>query len=168
MTISPHVARLRALVGPELLQLPSVALLPRDGTGRILLVRHADGGLWGVVGGAIELDEAPDEAVVREAVEEIGARPTGCRLLGAFGGPDYRVEYGNGDRASYVVVAYESGLSGDPVPDGDEVTDARWVDPAACSSVPLNGLASALLRDAGVAGSLRHPGNAGLEGPVHR
>ena len=39
--------------------------------------------------------------------------------------------------------------SADPVPDGDELVDARWFNPAAVPRDDLNGLASALLRDAG-------------------
>lgn len=150
MGISPHIARLRALVGTELLQLPSVAVLPFDHSGRLLLVRHADTGLWGVLGGAIELDEAPEQAAIRETLEEVGVRPTITRLVGAFSGPEYRVEYPNGDHASYVVITYEAQLGGaDPVPDGDEVMDASWLSPAAIRENELNGLASALLRDTG-------------------
>ena len=54
------------LVGTELLQLPYVAVLAVDDPGNVLLVRHADTGVWGVAGGAIEMDETPHEAAVRE------------------------------------------------------------------------------------------------------
>jgi 8-oxo-dGTP pyrophosphatase MutT (NUDIX family) len=93
-----------------LLQLPSVAVLPADPSGRILLVRHADTGAWGILGGAIELDEAPEQAAIRETLEEVGVRPVITRLIGAFSGPEYRVEYPNGDQASYVVITYEARL----------------------------------------------------------
>ena len=39
--IAAHIARLRAVIGHELLLLPSVSVLPVDGAGRVLLVRHA-------------------------------------------------------------------------------------------------------------------------------
>ncbi len=150
MSISPHVARLRSLVGTELLQLPSVAVLPVNPSGKVLLVRHADTGLWGVLGGALELDEAPEDAAIRETREEIGVCPTITRLVGAFSGPEYRVEYSNGDQVSYVVITYEAQLgSADLVPDGEEVVASSWFSPAAIPRDELNGLASALLRDAG-------------------
>jgi len=38
--IAPHIARLRAVVGHELLLLPSVALLPTDEAGSLLLVKE--------------------------------------------------------------------------------------------------------------------------------
>lgn len=102
------------------------------------------------MGGAIEVDEHPQEAAVRETLEEIGLRPDIIRLVGAFGGPEYRVEYLNGDQASYVVVAYEARLAnGDPVPDGEEVVDASWFSSGSLVTLAPNSLVAALLRDAG-------------------
>ena len=72
MGISPHVARLRAAVGHELLVLPCVTVLPVDDQGRLLLAMHAghtDG--WGTVGGAVDPGESAAQAAVREAREEI-------------------------------------------------------------------------------------------------
>ena len=65
MGISPHVARLRAAVGHELLVLPCVTVLPVDERGRMLLAWHAghtDG--WGTVGGAVDPGESPARAAV--------------------------------------------------------------------------------------------------------
>ena len=151
MGISPHIARLRHLVGTELLQLPSVAVLPRREDGAVLLVRHADTGLWGLIGGAIELDERPEEAARREAHEESGVHVSLSRILGVFGGPDYRVTYPNGDRASYVVIAFDAEVeSGTPTPDGDEVDAVEWFRPAQLSAPELNPLARTLLREVGI------------------
>jgi len=55
MGIAPHIARLRAFVGHEMLLLPSVAVLPADEAGRVLLAwqaGHRTG--WSTVGGAVE------------------------------------------------------------------------------------------------------------------
>jgi hypothetical protein len=41
MSIPVHIARLRAVVGHDLLLLPSVSVLPVDQAARLLLVRHA-------------------------------------------------------------------------------------------------------------------------------
>ena len=46
MAIAPYIRRLRELVGTELLVLPSAAVLPRDESGRVLLVRVIDTGQW--------------------------------------------------------------------------------------------------------------------------
>jgi ADP-ribose pyrophosphatase YjhB (NUDIX family) len=90
--IAPHIARLRAVVGHEPLLLPSVALLPADEAGRLLLVKetgHDDG--WHILGGAVDMGESPAEAAVREAREEIGVGVRLVRLIDVLGGPDYEV-----------------------------------------------------------------------------
>ena len=113
MGIAAHIARLRAVVGHELLLLPSVSVLPVDEAGRVLLVRHAghDDG-WGVLGGAVEVGESPAAAAVREAREEIGVDVRLVRLLDVLGGPDYEVSYPNGDRVAYVTAVYEARVAG--------------------------------------------------------
>ena len=118
MGISPHVRRLRELVGNELLVLPSAAVLPRDEAGRVLLVRIIDTGNWATIGGAIEPDESPAEAALREAEEEAGVALRLGPLLGVVGGPDYRMTYPNGDQVCYVVTVFDATVvSGIPRPD---------------------------------------------------
>jgi len=125
--MSPFIRRLRELVGTELLVLPSAGVLPRDDAGRILLVRLADTGNWAVIGGAIEPDESPQTAAVREAEEEAGVTVRLGTLLGVLGGPEFRLTYPNGDQTSYVSVLYEAEVvAGEPTPDGDETLEARW------------------------------------------
>jgi ADP-ribose pyrophosphatase YjhB (NUDIX family) len=101
------------VVGHELLLLPSVLVLPVDETGHVLLVRHMghhDG--WAVLGGAVEIDESPAEAAIREAREELGTDIRLKKLLDVLGGPDYEVAYPNGDRVAYVTAVYEAEIIG--------------------------------------------------------
>ncbi|WP_306207229.1 NUDIX domain-containing protein [Actinoplanes sp. RD1] len=151
MGISPHVARLRAAVGHDLIQLPSVSVLVTDDAGRLLLVRHT--GLpddWAVPGGAVELGESPAEAAAREIHEETGLRIAPPRLLDVLGGPDYEVTYPNGDRVAYVPVVYAAAIAGGtPAPDQEEVSELGWFAPAQLAGVPLNRFARALLRSTG-------------------
>ena len=65
MAMSPHIRRLRAALGSELLVLPSVTGIVFDASDRILLVRQAEGGVWSAPGGAIDPEETPADAVVR-------------------------------------------------------------------------------------------------------
>ena len=57
-----------------------------EGVDRILLARrsswvHRGNGEWSVPGGAIDADEEPVDAALREFDEEIGALPRGWRLI---------------------------------------------------------------------------------------
>jgi ADP-ribose pyrophosphatase YjhB (NUDIX family) len=127
MAISEHIARLREHVGNDVLLLPTVAVLPRDGAGRILLVKQAQTGLWGTIGGYIELDESPRAAARREAREEAGVIVELGRIIDALGGPEFRMTYPNGDETACVSIIFEATvISGEPKPDGDETTDVRW------------------------------------------
>ena len=128
MPAAPHIARLRAQVGNDLLLLPSVAVLPMDDEGRVLLVRQTDFGSYGTVGGAIDEDEAPDDAARREAREEIGVEVELTGLVGAIGGPQFRLTYPNGDQCAYVSIVYGARLASgaELTPDGDEVDRVRW------------------------------------------
>jgi 8-oxo-dGTP pyrophosphatase MutT (NUDIX family) len=151
MGISPHIARLRAFVGHELLLLPSVAVLPLDEAGRVLLAwqaGHSDG--WSTVGGAVDPGESPAEAGIREAHEEIGVEIRLGRLLDVLGGPDYEVTYPNGDRVACVTAVYEAGIvAGVPAPADGELSEVAWFTREELQAVPLSRFARALLTATG-------------------
>jgi 8-oxo-dGTP pyrophosphatase MutT (NUDIX family) len=127
MPSSPYVLALRDKIGHELLMLHSVSVILFD-EGRLMLAQHRDTGLWVTIGGAMEPDEAPADAAVRECWEETGllVEPTG--ILGVFGGPEFRILYPNRDVASYTVTVFEvRRVDGEPCPDGLEVVALRFV-----------------------------------------
>jgi 8-oxo-dGTP pyrophosphatase MutT (NUDIX family) len=150
MGIAPHIRRLRELVGNELLVLPGAAVLPRDETGRLLLVRILETGQWAVIGGAIDADESPQQAALREAREEAGVELRLGPVLRVLGGPQYRVTYLNGDQSSYVATVFAATvLSGIPVHDGEETSEVKWFDPNQLPWPEMGGFAQALLKDTG-------------------
>ncbi|MEU7861777.1 NUDIX domain-containing protein [Nonomuraea sp. NPDC049141] len=128
MPISPHLAGVRAKVGSDLLMLPSVSGFVFDSAGRALMARHGDVGLWASPGGGVDPDERPEEALVRELQEELTIDVAVRGLIGVYGGPEFRTVYPNGHQCAYVIAVYGCVIeSGTPTPDGDEITDARWV-----------------------------------------
>lgn len=128
MPISPYVAALRTRVGPDLLLLPAVTAVIRNGS-TFLLARHRDSELWSLVGGGVEPGEDPTEAVIREVEEELGVTPTVGKVVGAYGGPSLETIYPNGDRVGYVTVAYECSLSEpNTTLDSDELIEVAWFD----------------------------------------
>ena len=127
MSTAEHIRRLREKVGHDLLVLPSVAVIPRDDAGRVLLVQIADTRQWAAIGGAIEPDESPEDAAVREALEEAGVTVQLGRILAVVGGPEYRITYPNGDQTSYVSTVFDAQvIGGAPAPDGDETVAVEW------------------------------------------
>jgi 8-oxo-dGTP pyrophosphatase MutT (NUDIX family) len=120
MGMSNYLRDIRSLVGHTLLQMPSVTITNIDEDRRVLLVKHCDTDLWVAPGGAIEPGETPADAAVREMWEETGLVVELVRILGVYGGPEFVVEYSNGDKVSYVMTVFESCIIGgklDPIDD---------------------------------------------------
>jgi ADP-ribose pyrophosphatase YjhB (NUDIX family) len=144
--MSPYLRRLRALVGHELLVLPAVTGLVFDREGRVLLVKQSENGEWAAPGGAVEPEESPHDAVVREVREETGLDVRPIALCGVFGGPELRVRYPNGDETSYVTSVFECEVVGGALAaDGYEVLEARFAAPDELANVRLTRWARALL-----------------------
>lgn len=151
MGMSAYLSELRELVGHRLLVLPSVAVLPWDGEGRLLMVREADTGKWQTIGGAIEPDESPQEAAVRETAEEAGVTIAIERLRTVAGGREFRLRYPNGDLVSYVSTVFDARvIAGVPTADGDETIDVAWFSPEELAAADLTEFTVALLARAGV------------------
>ena len=60
-----------------------------DETGRVLLIRREDNGLWALPGGCQDLGETPAECARRECLEETGFSVRIVRLLGVFSSARY-------------------------------------------------------------------------------
>lgn len=110
MAISDYLAALRTRVGHDLLLMPSAAGIVRDDEGRVLLQLRSDTGTWGVPGGALDPDEQPAQACVREIHEETGliVRPVG--VLGVETHPTST--YPNGDVVQAIVTVFDCVIEG--------------------------------------------------------
>lgn len=104
---------------------------------RVLLVRRVKAplaGEWSLPGGAVELGETLEEAIVREVNEEAGLHVTPLQAVKAFDHIDRDAE--GRIRFHYVLVDFlcrieaENGkyvLETAPLQPGSDVSDARWV-----------------------------------------
>lgn len=151
MAISPFIAHLRERIGHDVLLMPAVSVVPVDRDGRVLMVRQAHDGLWGTIGGSVELDEAPQDAAIREASEEAGVTVALVGVRAVLGGPRFRLRYPNGDEVAYVSIVFEARVvDGAPRPDGDETTAVAWFSAAELGTLPMNGLTKAVIDGAQV------------------
>jgi 8-oxo-dGTP pyrophosphatase MutT (NUDIX family) len=124
--MSDYVRRLREKVGTDYMLMPSVSALIRGDDGRVLFVQHVEG-RWQLPGGAIDPGERPAEAMQRECLEEAGITAEPVRILGVFGGPEYRITFSNGDEAGWIVTVFEARIvAGEPSPSDDETQAVGW------------------------------------------
>jgi 8-oxo-dGTP diphosphatase len=130
MAMSPYIRALRAQVGHARLLMPSVAGIIRDGDGRILLVQVRDDDTWTTPGGAMDPDETPADAVVREVWEETGLVVDPTRVIAVYGGRTFVVRYPNGDETQYVTILFECSVQSGTLltagDGGDEIQAARF------------------------------------------
>lgn len=104
--MSSHLMELRGLIGNRLLLLPSVAAVVHDQAGKLLLQEKSSGEGWSLPAGAIEPGETPQEAVIREVMEETDLMVEPTIILGVFGGRHFRYTYPNGHQVEYVVTLF--------------------------------------------------------------
>ena len=136
--MSDYLRRVRSRIGNEFLLMPSVTALVLDTDGRVLLVRPARRDVWVAPGGAVDPDEAPQNAVVREVWEETGLLVEPTHLRGVFGGPEFRVWYANGDEVGYLMAVYQCRATGGTLrPDRQEIAEARYFPAEELSSLTL-------------------------------
>ena len=106
MSIPAYITTIRQKIGHDLLMMPGVAAFIRDDKGRVLLQRRTDNGQWTLPGGAIEPDEEPADAVVREVWEETGLTVVPQRIIGVYGGPDWHHIYPNQDEVQLISILF--------------------------------------------------------------
>lgn len=138
MPISTYLRELRAVVGRRLLLLPGVSAVVRDEAERVLFIRRADDGRWGLPAGAVDPGESPADAIVREVREETGLVVRVARVAGVFGGRGYRHRYPNGDEAEWVVAVFECDVvAGELVPQDGEALELRYFAPEEAPTLQL-------------------------------
>ncbi|MEQ7010276.1 NUDIX hydrolase [Actinopolymorpha sp. B17G11] len=128
--MSDYVRELRKHVGSRPLLLVAAGVIVKDSAGAVLLQRNAETGQWGIPGGAMELGETLEETAKRELYEETGLVARDLELLDLHSGPDWFLEYPNGDQAYVVGATYLAGaVEGEPRPDGGECSEVRYFSP---------------------------------------
>jgi 8-oxo-dGTP pyrophosphatase MutT (NUDIX family) len=152
MGMSDYMRRLREMVGHDYVLVPCAGALIRDEAGRVLLVRHVEG-RWQLPGGAVDPDESPAEAARRECLEEASVEIEVGRIVGAFGGPEYRVTYANGDEVGVVSTVFEAEIvAGTPEPGDDETVEVRWFAPGELAALELRASTRGVVEALGLIG----------------
>ncbi len=130
-----YLWRLRQAVGNDLVLMPGAMVAVQRDDQRVLLTKRADDGTWCLPAGAAE----PGGSFARTAIEEL-AEETGIEVserdLVPFGclseAEAHTIHYPNGDVTHCFALCFLTRTwKGDPRPDQEESTEAKFVDPGA-------------------------------------
>ncbi|WP_077302519.1 HAD-IIA family hydrolase [Virgibacillus pantothenticus] len=99
-----------------------------DSDQRVLLMKRADNGLWGVPSGHVEPGETVEEAIIREIREETGLEVKVNRLIGVYSDPESQVfSYPNGKVSHFITNCFECEvIGGNIVTENEETLDVRY------------------------------------------
>ncbi|WP_436758065.1 NUDIX domain-containing protein [Streptosporangium sp. V21-05] len=101
-----------------------------DDSGRVLLHRRRDSGLWALPGGVMDLGETIADAVAREVREETGVTVEITGVVGIYSDPRHVIAYSDGEvRQQFNVCLRARPVSG-TAHATDEASEVRWVSPA--------------------------------------
>ncbi|WP_433724614.1 NUDIX domain-containing protein [Actinoplanes sp. CA-051413] len=99
----------------------------QDASGRVLLIRRTDNGLWALPGGAQDFGEYVAETAVRETIEEAGVTVSVEDVVGIYTNPHHVVEYSDGEvRQQFSICFRATYVSGEPKT-SDESSEVRWI-----------------------------------------
>jgi ADP-ribose pyrophosphatase YjhB (NUDIX family) len=126
----PFFKRIRRHIGQARYITPSGVAFIQNEAGHILLQRRGDNGEWGLLGGAMELGERVDLAVINEVREESGLEVEPVRLIGVYSDRDYCITYPHGDQLKIVSFFFECRVTGGQLQaDGEESLELRYFAP---------------------------------------
>jgi 8-oxo-dGTP diphosphatase len=125
-------------VPPATVVTRSVFVAVRGVSGRLLLLRRCDSGVWELPGGRVDVGETAVQAAVREAGEEAGLRVLVTGLIGIFTDPGHVIRTLTGDiRQRFAVVFHARAVGGHPHPDMRATSEAVWVAVADLPHLPV-------------------------------
>jgi ADP-ribose pyrophosphatase YjhB (NUDIX family) len=97
-------------------------------SGRLLLVRRCDSGVWELPGGRVDVGESAQDAAVRETAEEAGVQVAITGLAGLFTDPRHVIRSPDGEvRQQFALLFRGRAIGGLPHGDQSETSAAAWV-----------------------------------------
>lgn len=127
-----YLWRLRQAIGHELALMPGAMVALQREDGHVLLTKRADDGTWCLPAGAAEAGGSFAQTAIDELAEETGVEVSERDLI-PFGclseAEAHTIHYPNGDVTHcFALLFLARAWQGDPRPDGEESTEARFFD----------------------------------------
>lgn len=127
MGMSGYYRDLREKLGNQLLFMPSVVGIIRNEKNEILFGKKHGEENWGLIAGAIEIGESPAQAIIREVKEETGFMIRPERIIGVYGGEEYRYTHENGHQVEYISIVFDCKvIGGELSQDNEEMKELQY------------------------------------------
>jgi 8-oxo-dGTP pyrophosphatase MutT (NUDIX family) len=116
---------------------PAASAIVVDDSGRILLQRRRDNGMWALPGGAMNIGESLPECAVRETREETGFDVEIVGIVGTYTNPRHVFAYDDGEVRQEFSVCFLAHPVAGQLAVSEESTDVRWFQPAEVDALPM-------------------------------
>jgi ADP-ribose pyrophosphatase YjhB (NUDIX family) len=95
---------------------------------QVLLEKRSDNSFWGLPGGAVDIGESVEEAVIREIFEETGLTVVVRRLVGVYSDPRHYAiaSYPDGNVIQHVTLCFECDVRAGELKMSSESTDLGY------------------------------------------
>lgn len=122
-----YIRWIRSRIGHENIFLNFSGACIVNEKGQVLLQKRGDFNAWGFPGGALELGESAEEALIREVREETGLTVRVEKFIGAY--TKYFARYPNGDESQTILFAFLcTPVGGKLFADGKETKELAYFD----------------------------------------
>jgi 8-oxo-dGTP pyrophosphatase MutT (NUDIX family) len=116
---------------------PAASAIVVDDSGRILLQRRRDNGMWALPGGAMNIGESLPECAVRETREETGFDVEIVGIVGTYTNPRHVFAYDDGEVRQEFSVCFLAHPVAGQLAVSEESTDVRWFQPGEVDALPM-------------------------------
>ncbi|KOU33757.1 NUDIX domain-containing protein [Streptomyces sp. WM6378] len=116
---------------------PAASAVVIDDTGRILLQRRSDNGMWALPGGAMHLGESLPDCAVRETREETGIEVEVTGIVGTYTNPRHVFAYDDGEVRQEFSICFLARPVAGQLAVSEESTDVRWFEPQHIDTLPM-------------------------------
>ncbi|WP_431683089.1 NUDIX hydrolase [Kitasatospora sp. KL5] len=116
---------------------PAASVVVADDSGRILLQRRTDNGMWALPGGTMEIGESIAGCGIRETLEETGIDIEITGIVGTYTDPGHVMAYDDGEVRQEFSVCLLGRPLGGQLRTSDESTRVAWFTPAEIDGLPM-------------------------------
>jgi 8-oxo-dGTP pyrophosphatase MutT (NUDIX family) len=116
---------------------PAASVVVVDDTGRVLLQRRTDNGMWALPGGKMDLGESLAGCGIRETREETGLDIEITGIVGTYTNPGHVFAYDDGEVRQEFSICLLGRPVGGELATSDESTEVAWFSPAETDALPM-------------------------------